>query len=238
MTMTMTMIMTTTVTDVSAATLPRLLTWLSPAFPTGSFAYSHGLEWAVEQGDVACEADVLTWLGDVMVHGAGHTDAVLLRHAWRAGTAEALVAVAEWAAACAPALERRDETLNQGDAFVLAARVWGAPLLDTLAARRPAPRIAWPVALGALARAHDVPEDLAVIGQLQAFAATIVSAAVRLVPLGQTAGLRIVAALEPLLHQVAVNSRDVPLDGIGGLCFRADIAAMRHETQYTRLFRT
>ena len=213
--------------------LARLLTWLSPAFPTGAFAYSHGLEWAVEAGDVASEAALLPWLDDILRHGAGHTDAVLLRHAHRATTAGGLAAVAELAEAAQPSRERRDETLGQGTAFALAARVWGAPLLEALDGP-----IAYPVAVGALARAHAVSEDDATLGLLHAFAANLVGAAVRLVPLGQTAGLRVLAALEPTLHAVVAATRTHPLDRIGGACFRADIAAMRHETQYTRLFRT
>ncbi|MGI4950676.1 MAG: urease accessory protein UreF [Janthinobacterium lividum] len=209
------------------------MTWLSPAFPTGAFAYSHGLEWAVETGDVSSEAALLPWLEDVLRHGSGHADAVLLRHAHRAGTAAALAEVAEMAQAAQPSRERRDETLGQGGAFAIAARVWGAPLLEAL----PGP-VAYPVAVGALARAHGVPEDAAALGLLHAFAANLVGAAVRLVPLGQTAGLRVMAALEPTLHAVAAATGDTDLDGIGGACFRSDIASMRHETQYTRLFRT
>ena len=213
--------------------LIKLLTWLSPAFPTGAFAYSHALEWAVESGDVTSEAALLPWLDDVLRHGAGHTDAVLLRHAHRADTVAALSTVAELAEAAANSRERRSETLGQGDAFAIAARVWGAPLLDALGRAVP-----YPVAVGALARAQHVGEDPAALAMLHAFAANLVGAAVRLVPLGQTAGLRILAALEPVIHAVASATRTVPLDEIGGACFRSDIAAMRHETQYTRLFRT
>ena len=99
-------------------------------------------------------------------------------------------------------------------------------------------RVAYPVAFGALARAQAVPEDAAALGFLHAFAANLISAAVRLVPLGQTAGLRTIAALEPVVAEVAAVTRIAGLDEIGGACFRSDIAAMRHETQYTRLFRT
>ncbi len=217
----------------AAGSFTKLLTWLSPAFPTGAFAYSHGLEWAVEQGDIAGEAALLAWLRDVIRHGAGQTDAVLARHAHRAGTAAALAEVAALARAAAPCLERRAETLGQGDAFAIAAQVWGAPLLRAIEGP-----VAYPVAVGALARAHGVPEDMTALGLLHAFATNLVSAAVRLIPLGQTAGLRTLAALEPALREVAALSRGLPLDEIGGLCLRADIAAMRHETQYTRLFRT
>ena len=221
---------TTMTTDVSLA---RLLTWLSPAFPTGAFAYSHGLEWAAEAGDVSGEDGLLPWLQDVLRHGAGLTDAILVRHAYRATDAARLAHVADIARAAGASLERRAETLAQGDAFALAAHVWGAPLLRGLDGP-----VAYPVAVGALARAHDVPEDAATVALLHAFAANLVGAAVRLIPLGQTAGLRVLAGLEPTLHEVAGASRGLSLDDLGGAAFRADIAAMRHETQYTRLFRT
>ena len=216
--------------------LVMLLTWLSPAFPTGGFAYSHGLEWAVEAGDVGDEAGLLVWLGDVLRHGAGHSDGVLLRHAYRAADLPALMEVAELAAAAQPCRERQAEAVGQGDAFAIAAEVWGAPLLTALRGQGVA--IAYPVAVGALARAHGVAEDAAGLGFLQAFAANLVSAAVRLVPLGQTAGLRVLAALVPVIRDVADAAGAATLDDLGGACFRSDIAAMRHETQYTRLFRT
>lgn len=220
-------------TDTAGPHLLALLTWLSPAFPTGAYAYSHGLEWAVETQDVRDEASSAAWMADVLMHGAGRSDAILLRHAYRASTAAALLAVADLAAANQPCAERRMETLAQGTAFALAAKVWGAPLLATLPGQ-----VAYPVALGALAAAHGVPEEATVLGMLQAFAANLVSAAVRLVPLGQTAGLRILAGLAPSIAATAETTNGATLDDIGGACFRSDIAAMRHETQYTRLFRT
>ena len=213
--------------------VPLLLTWLSPSFPTGAYAYSHGLEWAVNTGDVTTEPTTAVWLSDLLAHGTGRTDVILLRHAYRARTALALAAVAELAAAAQPSAERRLETLAQGTAFALAAQVWEAPLLAALHGQ-----VAYPVALGALAAAHAVPEDDAALGLLHAFTANLVSAAVRLVPLGQTAGLRIQARLAPLLTSIATDTKHATLDDIGGACFRSDIASMRHETQYTRLFRT
>ncbi len=217
-------------------TLLHLLTWLSPAFPTGGFAYSHGLEWAVEAENVRNEAGLAAWLDDLLRHGAGRADAILLRHAHGAADLAALAGVAELAAAAQPSRERQAETLGQGGAFALAAAVWGAPLLDALlAAGLPVP---YPVAVGALAAAHGVAENDAALGLLHAFTANAVSAAVRLVPLGQTAGLRVLAMLEPAVAQVADDTRTATLDDLGGACFRSDIAAMRHETQYTRLFRS
>ncbi len=211
--------------------LLRLMAWLSPAFPTGAFAYSHGLEWAVEAGDIANETDLRYWLCDVVAHGTGRTDTILLRHAHRtADDLGGLTDLAELAMAAASCRERQSESLDQGKAFMLAAAPWGVP---------PAPaRIPYPVAVGAVAGAHDIPEDATAAVYLQAFATNLISAAVRLVPLGQTAGLRVLAALEPTILAVAAATKGATLDDIGGCAFRSDIAAMRHETQYTRLFRS
>src|SRR3954468_24827636 len=102
--------------------LLRLLTWLSPAFPTGAYAYSHGLEWAVEAGDVSDEPSLRDWLSDILLHGSGRNDAILLRHAHRAGVDHP--ALNELAVAIASSRERRSETLDQGTAFVAAAASW------------------------------------------------------------------------------------------------------------------
>jgi len=213
--------------------LLRLLTWLSPAFPTGAFAYSHGLEWAVEAADVTDRDSFCEWLRDVLRHGAGRNDAIILRHAHRAaGDPGALEELAALAAATAPGRERQGESLGQGNAFLLAAGPWRGNLMAGLE------QVPYPVALGALAGRAAIAEDDAALGFLQAFAGNLVSAAVRLVPLGQTAGLAVLAALESDLLAVAESTRGATLDALGGACFRADIAAMRHETQYTRLFRS
>lgn len=217
--------------------LLRLLAWLSPAFPTGGFAWSHGIEWAVEAGDVTDAASLGAWVEDVLRHGTGHNDAILLRLAHRAAhDPEALVAVAELALAAQPSRERWAESVGQGDAFCLAAAPWGAWPLPALAAR--VGHVPYPVAVGALAGAHGIAEDDATLGILQAFAANLISAAVRLIPLGQSAGLSVLAALAPTLLAVAAETRTAGPDDLGGACFRSDLAAMRHETQYTRLFRS
>ena len=222
----------------AAATL-RLLAWLSPSFPTGAYAYSHGLEWAVEAGDIKDGETLRVWLEDVLSQGAGRSDAILLRHAHRgAEDVDALANIAELAAATSPARERQGETLGQGSAFVAAATPWHTPALIALAARIRREAIAYPVAVGALAGAHGIPEDAVAAGYLETFIANLISAAVRLVPLGQTAGLRVLAALEPVILRIAMETRAATLDDLGGCVFRSDIAAMRHETQYTRLFRS
>ena len=214
-----------------APALLRLLAWVSPGFPTGAFACSHGLEWAVETGDIADEASLLDWITDVLIHGAGRADTILLRHAHAAHNDPArLAALAELACALAPARERRTETTDLGTAFAAAAAPWEPPALPE------APP--YPVALGALAGAHGIDVDATALAALQGFAANLISAAVRLVPLGQSAGLRVLAALEPTIRVLADETRAATLDDLGGCAFRSDIAAMRHETQYTRLFRT
>ncbi len=221
--------MTTTGTD--HRPLLNLLAWLSPAFPTGGFAYSHGLEWAVEAGDIKDGDRLREWLADVLANGSGRTDTILLRHAHRSATdPAALRDIVALATASAPARERRDESLNQGRAFQLAVAPWTTTHLP-----EDAP---YAVAIGAAAGKRGIPEDDTAVAYLQAFATNLISAAVRLVPLGQTAGLRVLAALEPVILATAEETKPAALDDIGGCAFRSDIAAMRHETQYTRLFRS
>ncbi len=239
--------MTTTITDKAPSPIPllKLMAWLSPAFPVGAFAYSHGLEWAVDVGDVANEATLQAWLEDVLARGTGRTDTILLRHAHRASCATSTVMagagppptpaltldeIASLALATASGRERFNESLAQGQAFVLAAAPWGQPPIPE--------RTPYPVAVGALAGAHAIPEDDTAAAYLQAFASNLISAAVRLVPLGQTAGLRVLAALEPVIVATATETRKATLDDLGGCAFRSDLAALRHETQYTRLFRS
>ncbi|HEX3982859.1 MAG TPA: urease accessory UreF family protein [Acidisoma sp.] len=234
-----TMITTMTIArpDLSEAGFLRLLTWLSPAFPTGGFAYSHGIEWAVETGDARSIAGIVAWIVDILEEGSGRNDAILLRHAHRAAAkddATALLDVVELAAAIPGCRERYLEATAQGNAFLAAAAAWPCSILDALAGHD----VAYPVAVGAVAAAHGVDEDRAVLGFLHTFAANLVSAAIRIIPLGQQQGLRILSALEPVLVAVANDSRDLTLDEIGSGAIRADLAAMHHETQYTRLFRT
>ena len=215
----------------------RLLAWLSPAFPTGGFAYSHGLEWAVEQREIRDADTLFDWMSDVLRFGAGRSDAILLRQAHRAqGDLDRLAELTELALATSPSRERRAEASGQGNAFALAARPWNDTLLRELSDR--VTDIPYCVAVGALAGVSGIAEDFATSGALQAFAANLISAAVRLVPLGQTTGLAVLARLEPVMLDVATQTRSCSLDDLGSFCFRSDIAAMRHETQYTRLFRS
>jgi len=224
-----------------SAALYRLMTWLSPAYPVGAFSYSSGLEWAIEAGDILDDTTLRGWLSAVLSTGSGFCDAVLFAHAHQAGTAaddSAVVAVAELAAAFAPSRERLLETKAQGSAFLeITQAVWPNSALDRLRRSWDGP-IVYPIAVGVAAAGHRIPLKEALRAYLQALTANWVSAAVRLIPLGQTDGQRVIAALEQSVAATAERALAVTLDDFGGAAFRADIASMRHETQYTRLFRS
>jgi urease accessory protein len=221
--------------------LYRLMAWLSPAYPVGAFSYSSGIEWAVESGDITDAASFRRWLDIIVASGSGFCDAVFFVHAHRAtmaDDADALRAVAELAAAFAPSKERHLETTAQGGAFMQATRAaWPCTALDRFAAAWAGP-VTYPVALGVTAAGHGIALEPALSAYLHAVAANLISAGVRLIPLGQTDGQRLLAALEQTVALTAARALGTPLDQVGGAAFRADIASMRHETQYTRLFRS
>lgn len=218
----------------------KLATWLSPGFPIGAFSYSHGLEWAIEDGAVRTPADLRAWLADVLELGGGWTDAVLFAEAWRAaGAADwaRLAAACELAEALAPSRERHLETMQQGSAFLAAVSAWpceAAQHLEIIAGGR----AAFPVAVAVAAAGHGISAAEALPLYLNAFVANLVSVAVRLLPLGQTAGLATLAALQPAILALAERALDASPDDLGSAAMLSDIASMRHETQYSRVFRT
>jgi urease accessory protein len=226
--------------DESSA-LYRLMTWLSPAFPVGAFSYSSGIEWAVEAGDVADAATLQDWLSSMLADGAGFCDGVFLAHAHRAAAGEndvLLNEVSELAAAFVPSRERHLETTSQGRAFIEIARAaWNC---DRLARPLDVCRgaVAYPVAVGIVSAAHGVPLAATMHGFLHALTSNWISAAARLVPLGQTDSQRVLSALEPTVVATGKRALQAALDDVGGATFRADLASMHHETQYTRLFRS
>jgi urease accessory protein len=224
-----------------SAALYRLMSWLSPAYPVGAFSYSGGLEWAVEAGDVKDPATLTDWLGTMIAHGTVFCDAVFFVHAHTAShdsNDEVLRAVAELASAFASSKERHLETTAQGRAFMDATlAAWPCDSLIRLNTIWPK-AIAYPVAVGVAVAGHEIPLAPALGAYLHAVVANLISAGVRLIPLGQTAGQRVLAELEPLVAAAAQAALATPLDEVGGATFRADIASMRHETQYTRLFRS
>jgi urease accessory protein len=226
-------------TSISAgldAILP-LFAWLSPSYPVGSYAYSHTLEWAVEAGDVTDETSLVMWLGDLLRLGAGRNDAILLCHAYRAvaaGRPDALDEANELALALSPSAELHLETSQQGRSFLDATlTAWPSPRLIPLDGE-----VAFPVAVGMAAAAHEVPLQATVSAYLLALVQTLVSAAIRSAPIGQTAGTRVCAAMVPVVRRLAGEALCLTLDDVGGATFRADLGSFHHENQYTRLFRS
>jgi urease accessory protein len=207
--------------------LLQLVQWLSPAFPTGAFAYSHGLEFEVSAGRVTSAADLSEWLRDVLSFGAGWQDAVLLAQALELDAD--LVALAGMAQALAPSAERLVETMEQGAAFARATSALTG--LDL-------PACALPVAVGQAARTLSLPKAQVIALYLHGFAANLVSAAVRFVPLGQTEGQGVLAGLHPLIQNLAAKAATATLDDLASAALQADLASMRHETMPVRIFRT
>jgi urease accessory protein len=227
--------------DTNAAALYRLMAWLSPSYPVGAFSYSSGIEWAVESGDIKDADSLRRWLAVVIGEGGGFCDAVFFVQAYRslADTGDdALRNVAELAAAFAPSKERHLETTAQGAAFIAATRAaWPCPALDRLAKAWAGP-LAYPVAVAVAAAGHRIAVAPALHVFLHAVTANLISAGVRLIPLGQSDGQRVLAALEPVVEATARRALSTSLDDVGSAALRADLASMLHETQYTRLFRS
>ena len=217
---------------IEPVSLPALLTlaqWLSPAFPVGAFSYSHGLEWAVETGDVADARGFQDWLGAVLTMGAGRNDAILLTAAYRAETGEPLAKTDALARALTPSRERLAETAQQGAAFArTTSGIWPVSLQN----------LTIPVAVGAAVQAMSLPLAETLVLYLHGFASNLTSAATRLVPLGQTAGQAALAAVAPLCSDIAARAQTQTIDDLGACTFLADIASMKHETQYSRLFQS
>jgi urease accessory protein len=218
------------------ALLP-LFAWLSPSYPVGCYAYSHTLEWAVEAGDVTNEETLVAWLIDLLSLGLGRNDGILLSHAYRAvatGNSAALETVNELALAFSPSAELYLETSQQGRSFLDATlAAWPSPRLLPLEGD-----VAFPVAIGMAAAAHGIPLPVTAAAYLFGLVQTLVSAAIRLAPIGQTAGIRVCAALSATVQEIALRAAELPLDALGGSTFRADLGSFHHENQYTRLFRS
>ncbi|MFC7737280.1 urease accessory protein UreF [Roseomonas sp. GCM10028921] len=240
MTMPMATRTATTMAEGDAA-LYRLLAWTSPAYPVGAYTYSHGLEAAVEERAVRNRADLVAYVEAALGRGAGAVDGPLLAAAWRAASEDdeaTLDEVADLAAAWRGTAETALESGAQGAAFAaVTAAAWPEPRFAALVARHPR-RLVHPVAFGAAAAWNGIPLRATLLSWLGAFAANLVSAGVRLVPLGQTDGQIATASLMPAVQGAADFALAAPLDGVGTAAPLLDFFSMRHETQYTRLFRS
>ena len=218
---------TTTITRTLMNTdILTLMQWMSPGFPVGAFAYSHGLEEVIASGTLQTSADLRLWVSDILTDGSGRSDATLLARAWR--DTETAGETDDIARALAAGSERLTETCDQGAAF---ARTVDAIWETSVGGRT------YPVAVGVAAARQGLPLDLTTGAYLHAFAANLISAAVRLVPLGQTEGQAVLASLEPLIRTTA-DEAAAEGAALWSNCIAGDIAAMRHETLYSKVFRT
>lgn len=213
-------------TDAQILTLAQ---WFSPSYPVGAFAYSHGLEWAVEAGNIT-DADTLqNWLTDIVQCGAGYNDALFMAAAFGADGDAMLAEIDAKCRAFAASKERLMETDLQGAAFCkITGDVWAQSIAG----------LTYPVAVGRAASLAELPLNLTTRMYLHAFVSNLTAAAMRLLPMGQTDGQRVVKTLTPLLSDIAESAVFGTLDDLSSTTFMADIAAMKHESQYSRIFRT
>ena len=220
---------TTTETGLQAPQFLQLMAFMSPAFPTGGFAYSHGLEWVIDAGEVTSPEDVRAWIAALLVHGSGWNDAVLFACAFAANEA-ARKDIDELALALAASRERALETSDLGQSFAKAAAIWPDAVAEYLHS--------YPVVVASVCKAVGFPKQLSLLAFLQAFSNNLIAVAVRLVPLGQTKGLEIMRDLMPIITATADRAMAATLADLGSSTLLSDVAAMRHETQYSRVFRS
>jgi urease accessory protein len=222
------------------AGLYRLLAWLSPGFPVGAFSYSHGLEAAAESGAVHDRASLQSWTAAVVAQGSGRIDADILCEAHRAakaGDLAGLNAANHRGHAYRGTAELALESAAQGAAFAATCRAaWPDVFFNGWAAA--ADNLCYAAAVGAAAAGAGIVLGDALVGYLQAMAANLVSAGLRLGVIGQTDGQRILAALEPVVIAAAAAALARGPADFGAATFAVDLASMAHETQYTRLFRS
>ena len=238
------MIMTEEQCDFALLGLLRQQTWLSPAFPIGAYSYSHGLEWAIEAGQICDRETLVDWLEADLCYGSGRNEAIFFHEAWRATSEDdrtRLLRVAELAAVFRSTSEFALESIQQSIACLATLRrVWGDRLLDWLSAmlRKLNHPPALAVVLGTRAATQGIPVCLALPAFLQSVIANLVNAGVRLLPLGQTDGQVALAKLEEAVLSASATAKDATLDDLGSCAFMVDLSSMAHETQYTRLFRS
>jgi urease accessory protein len=227
-----------------AAALLRLQSWLSPAFPTGAYSYSHGLEWAVEAGYINDRKSLVDWLDADLCYGSGRNEAIFFSEAWRCAIEDdraKLFEIAELAAAFRGTSEFALESSQQAAACLTTLRqVWPDSVLDwlseTLRQHRIQPALA--VVLGVRSATQAIPASIALPAYVQSYMANLVTAGVRLVPLGQTDGQLAIAELEQAILAARVEAERATIDDLGSAAFMVDLASIAHETQYTRLFRS
>lgn len=209
--------------------LLQLLAFMSPAFPVGGFAYSHGLERAIDDGVVASADEVREWIESLLVHGSGWNDAVLFAQAFDADE-DTRMEIDELALALAASRERALETTELGQSFMKAA--------ETMLPGKEASFQTYPVAVAATCKLAGIDKRAGLLAYLQAFSNNLIAVAVRLVPLGQSKGLEVMRDMMPVISQTAERAMRATLSDLGSSMLLADIASMKHESQYSRVFRS
>ncbi|MDV7339585.1 urease accessory protein UreF [Terasakiella sp. A23] len=224
--------------------LLRLMTYLSPSFPVGAYTYSHGVEFAIEDGLVTSGETLQNWTEGALLFGAGHTDGMFFCRAWELadqGDLDGLAELNSYANAMRPTSEMTLEGEAQGRAFLtILLDVMPSPELEQFASllKEQDQLAAYPVIVGAVAAFQDIDCQPALVAYLHAFAANLISAGVRLVPLGQTAGQKALMGLEGAVEEAATSALKTDFKDIGSSAPVIDWTSMQHETQYTRLFRS
>ena len=221
---------------IESSQLLLLLNWMSPAFPIGAYAYSHGLEWAIESGEVTTREDVEEWIADVITRGSGWNDAVLFVLSYEQD-------VNELALALCSSKERHLETTQLGEAFRIAAATFTPQSGEKEGAHRFSDGkdegpLAYPVSAARACKAMDIDCNYALLAFLQGFSNALISVAVRLIPIGQVAGLEIMRNLMPIISKTAARAKAATLNDLGSITLLSDVTSMKHEEQHSRIFRT
>ncbi|MBL0285702.1 MAG: urease accessory protein UreF [Zoogloea sp.] len=222
--------------------LVRLLQLASPALPVGAYTYSQGLEWAVESGLIRDEASAGRWIADLLGHGIGRYEAPLvaaLMEAWTAARHPEIRRLNAEFLASRESLELRAETVQMGFSLRRLIRdlrderlAFVAEQIETL------PEVAFPVAWSGVAAQWGIPIEAALTAYLWSWAENQVMAALKAVPLGQASGQRLLAGLGSQIPAIAADARVRPEAAWSNLAPAFAIACARHETQYSRLFRS
>ena len=202
-----------------------LQTWFSPAFPTGAFSYSHGMESAIQDNLVKDVGSLKSWIDSLLCHGSGRSDGIFLKAAYE-GVNEAN----GLCLALCGSKERLRETMELGQAFSRVVRAsYDVKLPD---------RTAYPVAIGMTAQQIGLDLTLTLQSYLQAFASNLISVGVRTIPIGQQAGQDCLIGLYPVIQNMARQIKSESLDEVGTATFVSDLMAMKHEKSVPRIYRT
>jgi urease accessory protein len=203
-----------------------VMQWMSPAFPIGAFAYSHGLEWAIDKDHVSNGEKLQKWITDLLEYGSLRTDAIFISLILRGHDVRKMN---ELSMALCPAGERLLETKLQGSAFAKVIEdVWQQDIGE----------LSLPIAVALAAKNQSIEQDLILPAYLHAFCSNLISAAIRLIPIGQTEGQRIMLELYPTISDLVKTASESEIDDLNSACFFSDVSAMEHEYLQPRIFKT